>query len=176
MLGNKTYGNKEKIRKNQPRIKRKSGGRLKAVAEDKEIKLQFELETRKSIKGVRGMPWLSEATKDVTSCEKPRGGANGRRSAGVRMGEPAALEARHQELGPTRGTETSKYPEDEKTRVIPRVAASESGGAQTDCVTARSGLKDSEIGRLLPGEQGWKTRPEGVKAAYPKARATVAVS
>ena len=39
------------------------------------------------------MPWLSEAKKDVTSCEKPRGGANGRRSADVRMGEPVRLEA-----------------------------------------------------------------------------------
>ena len=68
---------------------------MKAVAEDKEIKLQFELETRKSIKGVRGMPWLSEATKDVTSCEKPRGGANSRRSAGVRMGEPATRKVWH---------------------------------------------------------------------------------
>ena len=27
-------------------------------------------------KGAWGMPWLSEATKDVTSCEKPRRGAN----------------------------------------------------------------------------------------------------
>ena len=27
-------------------------------------------------KGAWGMPWLSEAKKDVTSCEKPRGGAN----------------------------------------------------------------------------------------------------
>ena len=27
-------------------------------------------------KGAWGMPWLSEATKDVTSCDKPRGGAN----------------------------------------------------------------------------------------------------
>ena len=105
------------------------------------------------------MPWLSEATKDVTSCEKPRGGANGRRSAGVRMGEPAARKARHHDVEPTRGTETSKYPEEEKTTVIPRVAASESGAAQTVRVTARAGLKDSEIGRLLPGEQGWKTRP-----------------
>ena len=34
------------------------------------------------------MPGLSEAKKDVTSCEKPRGGANDRRSADVRMGEP----------------------------------------------------------------------------------------
>ena len=31
----------------------------------------------------------------------------------------------------TRGTETSKYPEEEKTNVIPQVAASERGGAQT---------------------------------------------
>ena len=31
----------------------------------------------------------------------------------------------------TRGTETSKYPEEKKTTVIPRVVASESGVAQT---------------------------------------------
>ena len=31
----------------------------------------------------------------------------------------------------TRGTETSKYPEEEKEKSIPRVAASEKGGAQT---------------------------------------------
>ena len=32
---------------------------------------------RKKIrKGVRGMPWLSEAKKDVISCDKPRGLAN----------------------------------------------------------------------------------------------------
>lgn len=31
----------------------------------------------------------------------------------------------------TRGTETSKYPQEEKVRTIPRVAASERGGAQT---------------------------------------------
>ena len=36
----------------------------------------MKLETRKSSKSVRGMPRLSEAKKDVTSCEKPRGGAN----------------------------------------------------------------------------------------------------
>ena len=62
-------------------------------------------------------------------------------------------------MEPTRGTETSKYPEEEKTTVIPQVAASERGGAQTEAVEAAAGLKDSEIGRLLPGEQGWKTRP-----------------
>ena len=36
----------------------------------------IELETRKSSKSVRGMPRLSEARKDVTSCDKLRGGAN----------------------------------------------------------------------------------------------------
>ena len=32
----------------------------------------------------------------------------------------------------TRGTETSKYPEEKKTIVIPRVVASEIGPAQTE--------------------------------------------
>ena len=40
----------------------------------------------------------------------------------------------------TRGTETSKYPEEEKTKVIPLVVASERGLAQTSVVTAMLGL------------------------------------
>ena len=43
-------------------------------------------------------------------------------------------------VGRTRGTETSKYPQEEKTTVIPRVVASESGGAQTAAVEAGAGL------------------------------------
>ena len=39
----------------------------------------------------------------------------------------------------TRGTETSKYPEEEKVKTIPRVAASEIGGAQT------GGLRSSGV-------------------------------
>jgi hypothetical protein len=46
----------------------------------------------------------------------------------------------HRNGGQTRGTETSKYPEEEKTIVIPRVVASEMGLAQTESVTAVSGL------------------------------------
>ena len=42
--------------------------------------------------------------------------------------------------GRTRGTETSKYPEEEKTTVIPQVVASERGLAQTSPVTAGPGL------------------------------------
>ena len=41
--------------------------------------------------------------------------------------------------GRTRGTETSKYPEEEKTTVIPGVAASGTGGAQTVAVAAAAG-------------------------------------
>ena len=36
------------------------------------------------------MPRLSEAKKDVISCEKLRGGANNCRSADIRMGQPGA--------------------------------------------------------------------------------------
>ena len=37
---------------------------------------------------------------------------------------------------PTRGTETSKYPEEKKIIMIPQVVASERGRAQTDYVSA----------------------------------------
>ena len=45
----------------------------------------------------------------------------------------------------TRGTETSKYPEEEKTIVIPIVAASEIGLAQTVQFTDCAGLQDHDI-------------------------------
>ncbi len=44
-------------------------------------------------KGAWGMPWLSEAKKDVTSCDKPRGGANIPRSADLRMGQPTGSDS-----------------------------------------------------------------------------------
>ena len=43
---------------------------------------------RKAKKGVWWMPRLSEAKKDVISCEKPRRGANTLRPVDIRMGEP----------------------------------------------------------------------------------------
>ncbi len=42
--------------------------------------------------GARRMPWRRQAMKDAASCEKPRGGACGLRSGGVRMGQPAPRE------------------------------------------------------------------------------------
>jgi len=49
----------------------------------------------------------------------------------------------------TRGTDTSKYPKEEKSTEIPLVAASERGIAQTDRKQFLSGLWDPNVG---PGE------------------------
>lgn len=77
------------------------------------------------------MPWHQKPTKDVASCDKLRVGANYRRSGDVRMGKPSRGHARlpmpehigHEEA--TWGTETSKYPEEEKSTEISLVVASE---------------------------------------------------
>ena len=77
------------------------------------------------------MPRHEPAMKDVASCEKPRGAASEHRSGDVRMGKPGAGRTASPEREPTQGTETSKYLEEEKSKEIPRVAASEMGRAQT---------------------------------------------
>ena len=55
-------------------------------------------------------------------------------------GETHYIEDIVSERKQTRRTETSKYPEEKKTKVIPIVAASEIGLAQTSIVTAILGL------------------------------------
>jgi hypothetical protein len=79
------------------------------------------------------MPGHTEARKGAVSCDKPRGGAHTRRASDARMGKPGRRERRSLLLGGerTRGTETSQYPEEEKSTEMPSVAASERGGAQT---------------------------------------------
>ena len=115
----------------------------------------------KDVKGARRMPWRWKPMKDVTSCDKPRGGAYGPGSADVRMGEPTRGHARvppdehivRQEA--TRGTETSKYPEEEKSTEIARVAASESARAQTPaCVKGGSRCCCGGCGAARPGPAG----------------------
>ena len=87
------------------------------------------------------MPWLSEATKDVISCDKPCPGAHTRLSMDFRMGQPTAGDgSTAPSAGQTRGTETSHYPEEKKTKVIAQVVASERVRAQTGVVTAKPGL------------------------------------
>ena len=50
---------------------------------------------RKVGKGAWRMPWLSEAMKDVISCDKLRGGANNLLSGDFRMGQPDILKGYH---------------------------------------------------------------------------------
>ena len=49
---------------------------------------QRELHKGQANKSIRRMPWHQEPKKDVTSCDKPRGGANIHRAVDFRMGEP----------------------------------------------------------------------------------------
>ena len=60
-------------------------------------------------------------------------------------GETHYIEDIVSERRQTQGTETSKYLEEKKTKVIPLVVASESGVAQTNVVTAILGLQDCDI-------------------------------
>ena len=115
------------------------------------------------IMGARRMPWHRKSTKGAASRDRPGGGANGRRSRDSRMGEPSR---RHGRLprgrpslaGTTGGTETSKYPEEEKSTEIARVAASESARAQTGYgakagAVAYPALRDAEPGAPRPRPQ-----------------------
>ena len=58
------------------------------------------------------------------------------------MGQPGTLKAYHPDkIGKrTRGTETSQYPQEKKTKVIAQVVASERALAQTTSVQAVVGL------------------------------------
>ena len=59
---------------------------------------------------------------------------------------------------PTRGTETSKYPEEDKSTEIPSVVVSERGGAQTGlvrgCGTAFRRTTGERSGMESPAEAG----------------------
>ena len=56
------------------------------------------------------------------------------------MGKPTILKILYPLRRQTPGTETSKYLEEKKTKVIPLVVASERGTAQTKIVSAILGL------------------------------------
>ena len=65
------------------------------------------------------MPWHQEPMKDVVTDDTPRGAGNELRSEDFRMGKPSASNVAllpPEYIGRvegTRGTETSKYPEEE---------------------------------------------------------------
>ena len=77
------------------------------------------------------------------------------------MGQPTDSDvSTMQSIGQTRGTETSHYPEEKKTKVIAQVVASERAGAQTGGVTASAGVVGpsttihGKVRRTV-----WKVRP-----------------
>ena len=63
----------------------------------------------------------------------------------------------------TRGTETSKYPEEKKETSISSVAASESEGAQTIRLRLGGVVGRHEVLETL-AEEGWKAQPKRVIA------------
>ena len=77
------------------------------------------------------MPWYEKSMKDAITCDKPRIGGNNLIPGDLLMGQPAmsnVMASTPEYIGcakTTRGTETSQYPEEEKTIVIFLVAASE---------------------------------------------------
>ena len=58
------------------------------------------------VKGARRMPWRRKSTKGAASRDSPGGGADGLRSRGARMGEPAGGNA------PAPGWRTHSLPGD----------------------------------------------------------------
>ena len=67
----------------------------------------------------------------------------------------------------TRGTETSKYPEEKKETSISSVAASESERAQTIRLRL-DGVVGQQNVRGNLGEEFWKGLPKRVRDPYPK--------
>ena len=83
------------------------------------------------------------------------------------MGKPGASHVASclpEHIGQCKGTwgsETSQYPQEEKTRVIPLVVASERGRGQTDDVPSRQALRRRGCGTHpsgLPSRQGVRNR------------------
>ena len=118
----------------------------------------------KIFRGARRMPWHRKSTKGAASRDSPRGGANVRRSGGARMGKPDGGHApspASEHIGceeATGGTETSKYPEEEKSTEIPGVAASETGPAQTRARAKPEGV--AARGSRGDSSEGLRPRPE----------------
>ena len=66
------------------------------------------------------MPRHVPEKKDASNGETRRGAVGERGSGGVRMGEPASRNGDASRKGRrTRGSETSEYPEEKRTKVIP---------------------------------------------------------
>jgi hypothetical protein len=101
-----------------------------------QIELESNVSSKKVTKSVRGMPRLSEARKDVISCDKLRVGANNRLSEDFRMGEPTLLKVMYFEQSKSKPGELKHLISRRKReqKFIPLVEAIEKGRAQTTVV------------------------------------------
>ena len=84
-------------------------------------------------KGLRWMPWDQGPTKGVARLRKASVSCLASLAGDSRMEETGPGNAGSPRLvgGVSRGTETSKYPEENKSTEIPLVVANERGRAQT---------------------------------------------
>ena len=101
-------------------------------------------------------PWVSEWANPT--------GAISRRPAAEHIGGGGA----------TRGTETSKYPEEEKSNEIPRVVASERGRGQTGALATAAGVvgpPNMAVRKARGSGTAWEGRRDRVTAPYAKPRA-----
>ena len=109
-------------------------------------------------KGMWGMSWRQEAMKGVEDCDNPGGAVN-------RALRPGSLNyCTTESIGrarPTRGTETSQYPEERKAKATPSVAASERGPSPNPPDSSGGGCRTGiwELPNFLPAEAFWKVRP-----------------
>jgi len=115
--------------------------------------------------GQWGMPGHTEARKGAVSGDTPGGAAHTRGAPDARMGKPGQRQrwSSVSRQRRTRGTETSQYPEEEKSSEMPGVAASERGGAQTWVLVAQ-GLEAPRTDHAKRRELPWNGGPETVRA------------
>ena len=99
-----------------------------------------------------------------------RGSPNGKTRRPVEGRRPRA-----EHIGPgeaTGGTETSKYPEEEKSNEIPRVVASERGRGQTGPSASRAGVVGPPIVRLQSHVGAERAGKRGRRGLEPRTRTT----
>ena len=117
------------------------------------------------------MPWLSEAMKDVVSCEKLRGVANELWSVDFRMGKPSALkmqsstwverepgELKHLSNRRKRKQFSDSVSSGERKRNSPNLDTLVSGGCRT---TDEHFIEAESFGKL--NQRGWQSRKRKMK-------------
>ena len=112
------------------------------------------------------MPRLLEATKDVESCEKPRGTANRYRSGDVRMGKPSNLKSCYLNRSQRRELKHLSTCRKRKKQSIPGVVAIETGRAQTARGYGPRGVVGPVTKSMLGTGTVWKVSPQRVKGPY----------